>query len=219
MSWFSRAPGGEGRDSGDPSRYIARFTTEEAAALRDLTSQVAELVSGTAERGRPAETEGGAPPAPGAPGDTGAPGAPGAFDEIGAFDVEEELGLTSETGPPDDPALARLLPDAYREDPQAAGEFRRYTERDLRDGKAAAARTILETLPEHGGRVTLSEDQAQTWLRALNDIRLALGVRLGVTEEVHEELAQMDPADPRYGPLTIYDWLTEVQESLVVALS
>lgn len=161
--------------------------------LRDLSSQVAELVSGTAEGGDPRET--------------------------GAFDVEEELGITEETSTPDDPVLARLLPDAYREDPRAAGEFRRYTERDLRDGKAAAARTVLDTLPEQGGRVTLSEDQAQTWLRALNDIRLALGVRLEVTEEVHEELARMDPEDPRYGPLTIYDWLTAVQESLVVALS
>lgn len=161
--------------------------------LRDLTGQVAELVSGTAEGGEPAET--------------------------GALDVEDELGITEDTSTPDDPVLARLLPDAYREDPDAAGEFRRYTERDLRDGKAAAAQTVLHTLPERGGRVTLDEDQAQTWLRALNDIRLALGVRLEVTEEIHDELARMDPADPRYGPLTVYDWLTAVQESLVVALS
>jgi hypothetical protein len=139
--------------------------------------------------------------------------------DAGALDVGEELGITEEAGPPDDPVLARLLPDAYQQDPDAAGEFRRYTERDLRSGKAEAARTILGTLPDRGGRVTLSEDQAQAWLRALNDIRLALGVRLEVTEEVHEEMARMDPADPRYGPLTIYDWLTAVQESLVNALS
>jgi Domain of unknown function (DUF2017) len=193
MSGFSRAPGARGRRAtGDSGRYIARFTAQEATVLRDLTSQVAELVSGTAE--------GGEPPA-------------------GIFDVEKDLGITDETDPPDDPVLARLLPDAYREDPQSAGEFRRYTERDLRDGKAAAARMILDTLPERGGRVTLSDEQAQTWLRALNDIRLALGVRLEVTEEVHEELARMKPEDPRYGPLTIYDWLTAVQESLVAALS
>ena len=193
MSGFSRAPGGRLRDRGESSRYIARFTAQEASVLRDLTSQVAELVGGTAE--------GGEPPAE------------------GALDIEADLGITEDTSLPDDPVLARLLPDAYREDSKAAGEFRRYTERDLRDGKAEAARTILGTLPERGGRVTLDEDQAQAWLRALNDIRLALGVRLEVTEEVHQDLARMDPADPRYGPLTIYDWLTAVQESLVVALS
>ena len=193
MSGFSRAPGGRGRDRRESSRYIARFTAQEASVLRDLTSQVAELVSGTAEGAEPTVT--------------------------GALDIGDDLGITEDSSPPDDPVLARLLPDAYREDSKAAGEFRRYTERDLRDGKAEAARTILGTLPERGGRVTLDEDQAQAWLRALNDVRLALGVRLEVTEEVHQELARMDPADPRYGPLTIYDWLTAVQESLVVALS
>jgi hypothetical protein len=175
----------------DAGRYIARFTGQEASVLRDLAGQVAELVSGTADDGDPEGTGG----------------------------MADELGITEETEAPEDPVLARLLPDAYREDPQSAGEFRRYTERDLRDGKTEAARTVLETLPERGGRVTLNDDQAQTWLRALNDIRLALGVRLEVTEEVHEELARMDPEDPRYGPLTVYDWLTAVQESLVVALS
>jgi hypothetical protein len=208
MSGFSRAPGwrGRGRAAADSGRYIARFTAQEATVLRDLTAQVAELVGGTPEAGEAGGT--GSPDI----GDLDTP-------DAGAIDVGMELGITEEAGPPDDPVLARLLPDAYREDPDAAGEFRRYTERDLRDGKAEAARTILGTLPERGGRVTLSEDQAQAWLRALNDIRLALGVRLEVTEEVHQEMARMDPADPRYGPLTIYDWLTAVQESLVVALT
>ena len=45
------------------------------------------------------------------------------------------------------PVLARLLPDAYRDDTEAAGEFRRFTEQDLRSGKVAAARTVLDTLP------------------------------------------------------------------------
>ena len=57
----------------------------------------------------------------------------------------------------------------------------------------AAAKTVLDTLPERGGRISLSEPQAQVWLRALNDIRLALGVRLGVTEDVYEEMRQIKP--------------------------
>jgi Domain of unknown function (DUF2017) len=214
MSAFSRAPGGRRRDPGDSSEYIARFTADESAVIRDLVRQVAELVSGTA--GGEAPTGQGRDDAPDSTDSAEDPlEVPADGDEPG---IDDDLGITDRP-PPDDPVLARLLPDAYQEDPDSAGEFRRYTEQDLRDGKTAAALTVLDTLPESGGRVTLSEDQAQTWLRALNDVRLALGVRLEVTEQVYDELAKMDPADPRYGALAIYDWLTAVQESLVLALS
>src|SRR6266566_7814607 len=50
--------------------------------------------------------------------------------------------------PPEDPVLARLLPDGYRDDPAAAGEFRRYTEPALRSAKHQAAQAMLDTLPE-----------------------------------------------------------------------
>jgi hypothetical protein len=119
---------------------------------------------------------------------------------------------------PDDPVLARLLPDAYPDDPAAAGEFRRYTESGLRSGKVAAARTVLDTLPEGGGRVRLSAEQAQAWLRSLNDIRLALGVRLEVTEDRDAMLERADQGGPQAAGLWIYDWLTLLQETLVEAL-
>ena len=115
--------------------------------------------------------------------------------------------------------LARLLPDAYADDTEAAGDFRRFTEQELRNGKAAAARTVLATLPEDGGRVRLSEEEAQVWLRALNDVRLALGVRLSITEDFDARVADLDPADPRSAYMWIYDWLTFLQETLVRALS
>jgi len=85
------------------------------------------------------------------------------------------LGLSDNAELPADPILARLLPDAYADDPDASSEFRRYTELSLRSGKVAAAQTVLETLPADGGRIRLSEPDAQAWLRALNDVRLALG--------------------------------------------
>ncbi|MCW2613386.1 MAG: hypothetical protein JWN08_380, partial [Frankiales bacterium] len=54
------------------------------------------------------------------------------------------VGLSAEpVERPEDPALARLLPDAYGDDEQAAAEFRRYTDADLRAGKRAQARTVL----------------------------------------------------------------------------
>ncbi|WP_327044416.1 MULTISPECIES: DUF2017 domain-containing protein [unclassified Microbispora] len=129
--------------------------------------------------------------------------------------LERALGIGSAT-PPDDPVLARLFPAAYAEDDEAAGEFRRYTEATLRDGKRADATTVLETAAP--GRLTLTAEQGQAWLRALNDVRLGLGVRLEVTEEVHEEISSMSEDDPRYPVFVIYDWLTYLQDTLVRAL-
>ena len=121
--------------------------------------------------------------------------------------------------PPEDPVLARLLPDGYRDDPAAAGEFRKYTEPALRSTKHAAAREMLDTLPENGGRVQLTNQQALSWLKALNDVRLALGVRLGVTEEFEEQWARLKPDDPKWAAFEVYGWLGAVQESLVQALA
>jgi len=121
--------------------------------------------------------------------------------------------------PPEDPVLARLLPDGYRDDPAAAGEFRKYTEPALRSAKHAAAQQMLDTLPEAGGRIQLTSDQALSWLKALNDVRLALGVRLDVTEEFEEQWSRLKPDDPQWSAFEVYAWLGAVQESLVQALA
>ena len=128
------------------------------------------------------------------------------------------VGLDPDAERPDDPALARLFPDAYLDDAEAAAEFRRFTERDLRETKVAHAQTALETLRRSGEKVTLSADEAAAWLGALNDVRLALGTRLGVTEEGMAELASLPDDDPRAATFHIYDWLTYLQESLVHAI-
>jgi len=185
----------------------ARFPAAQAAIIRELVSQVAELI--------------GEPPAEGA-GDGSAGGPGGRLPDEGrrgADDIAAMIGLSENSELPDDPVLARLLPDAYRDDPEASGEFRRYTERGLRSGKAAAARTVLETLPRGGGRVRLSGPQAQAWLRALNDVRLALGVRLEVTDDFDQHVADIRPDDPRSAYAGVYQWLAFLQETLVHALS
>jgi len=137
----------------------------------------------------------------------------------GPDDLAAMIGLTEDAELPSDPVLARLLPDAYRDDPEASGEFRRYTEQGLRSGKTAAARTVLATLPPKGGRVRLSRPEAQAWLRALNDVRLALGTRLEVTDDFDEQVAHMGPGDPRAAYVGVYQWLAFLQETLVLALS
>ena len=126
------------------------------------------------------------------------------------------VGLTD--GPvaaPQDPALARLLPDAYADDDQAAADFRRFTEQDLRAGKRAGAGTVLATLApllDRGGRLALDRDQVDAWLGTLNDLRLVLGTRLEVTEDT--ELDVPDD-DPHAQALLVYGWLGWLQESLL----
>jgi hypothetical protein len=118
-----------------------------------------------------------------------------------------------EVHPPDDPVLARLLPDAYRDDPGAAQDFRRYTDSELRLRKRANAAAVRLALPEGKGRVELDRDAVDQWLECLNDMRLALGTALGVTEETHPD--EGDEDDPAYQSLQVYAWLGWLQESLL----
>lgn len=138
----------------------------------------------------------------------------------GASVIDDLESLLSDEQPrtPQDPVLARLLPDGYNDDPAAADEFRKYTESSLRESKKYFAQTMLDTLPANGGRVKLTGDQARDWLRALNDVRLMFGVRLEVTEDFEEQLAALDPRDPKVAAFEVYGWLGAVQESLVQAL-
>lgn len=202
----------------------ATFVPSQAGIIRSLVSQIAELVGSEPSPGEPGAGE------PTLTDDAFTGRAPGraSTDRAGSDqekppdpldDLARLLGQTGPATPPDDPVLARLLPDAYSNDTEAAGDFRRFTEQELRNGKAAAARTVLSTLPEDGGRIRLSEEEAQVWLRALNDVRLALGVRLSITEDFDARSADLDPADPRSAYMWIYDWLTFLQETLVRALS
>lgn len=212
----------------------ARFAAAEAVLLRGLVSQVAELIeeglpqagadgstspaTDPADPAGAAHTPGSGTPEPGPP-RSGTPeaGVAGPPDPTEAA-IEEMLGLSSSSRPPDDPILARLFPDGYSDDEQASGEFRRYTEHGLRSGKMAAAQTVLDTLPEEGGKVELSPEQAQAWLRSLNDIRLALGVQLEVSEDMRAMQERAAKGGPQAAGLWIYDWLSVLQETLVHAL-
>ena len=115
----------------------------------------------------------------------------------------------------DDPVLARLLPDGHRGDPEIAAEFRELTEASLRSGKADDLATMRASLPDGGGEVRLDPEQAAAWLRTSNDLRLALGVRLDVTEDTEPPEDLVGEQDQQ---LALYYWLTALQGSLVDAL-
>lgn len=125
------------------------------------------------------------------------------------------VGIAAEATTPEDPALARLLPDAYA-DPELAGEFRRFTEGDLRSTKVANARMARDCL-DRPGTIQLTAEEANAWLTALNDLRLVLGTRLEVSEDGPPDPSELTQAGAAM--YTIYDWLTYMQDRLVGALS
>ena len=113
----------------------------------------------------------------------------------------------------DDPAVARLFPAAYRNDEDAAAEFDRLVREGLVSGRLAA----LATVDRSADAERLTHEQAEAWCGALNDMRLVLGERLGVTDDLYER--GIDPDDPRAPELALYGWLTWLQGNIVEALS
>jgi len=140
-------------------------------------------------------------------------GAAAAPDSLAAM-----VGIGTATAAPEDPALARLFPDGYTDDDAASADFRRYTQVGLRDTRQARIAAALATLAAAHGRQVLDAEAAQAWLGVLNDLRLVLGERLGVTEDLEGMLAAIAEDDPRRAALGVYDWLGWVQETLVRAL-
>jgi hypothetical protein len=128
-----------------------------------------------------------------------------------------QLFAEGPTKPPDDPALARLFPDAY-EEPGEASEFRRFTENDLRARKREDALAMVRVLDSGGPVLKLTQDEARQWLGGLNDLRLTIGTRLEVTEDESSELYHLPDSDPRKPLVMAYLWLGGLQESLVETL-
>ncbi|MCQ9387324.1 DUF2017 domain-containing protein [Brevibacterium sp. 50QC2O2] len=119
--------------------------------------------------------------------------------------------------PPEDPALARLLPSLDREDPERSAEFRRYTEPELRESKLSNLRRALLDL-DRSGRIDLDREGARAWMIAVGDVRLVLAARLGLQTEADvqamdtgfEELSEADQMH-----ISVYDFLSWMQERIV----
>jgi hypothetical protein len=119
-----------------------------------------------------------------------------------------DLAQEVSSPPREDEGLARLFPAAYRDDDEAAREFEQLVRPGLSEGKVAALRLTADTARAE----QLDEETAQSWLTALNDLRLVHGTRLGVTE--HDYLRAL--RDREYA---VYAWLTWLQSELIDALS
>jgi hypothetical protein len=142
-----------------------------------------------------------------------------------------QLGMGGPSLPPEDPVLRRLLPDAYRDDQEDAGEFRRFTERSLTSAKVLNAETLIGSLvdggltfgelPDEDGdpvEVELDDDEVQAWLRALTHVRQSQAVRLGIETDEDTMLVAQSDDDAVAAMSDIFEWLGYVQETLVAAL-
>jgi hypothetical protein len=150
-------------------------------------------------------------------------GAQDAYAELqGMLDAGTLAGLAGLGGevPPlsEDPALARLFPVAY-DDADQAEEYRRYTYTELHAAKVAGLEQVARQLTDLAPDIVLDEESAQVWLSALNDMRLVVGSRIGLTEDNADELHRL-PADDSLAVLAdVYDLLTLLQGTLVEALA
>ncbi len=113
---------------------------------------------------------------------------------------------------PDDPSLRRLFPPAYED----AGSEREYREL-MADELLSGRRRALETLEKTAAAKRLDDEEAQAWLTALNDLRLVLGTRLDVSEEL--SLAALSPRHPQFREYALYAYLSWLQEQLIEALA
>jgi len=143
--------------------------------------------------------------------------------------ASEVVGLLTEGFDHDDPVVVRLFPTVYPDDATEAAEFRRFTEGDLKTGKIDQAGAVLAALPAEsdidprGTEVRLDPEASEAWLRAINDVRLAMGVRLGIDEqtdldtEIDDEISR-DVTSARAFQLSVYAYLGYLQESLLDAI-
>ena len=181
---------------------VATLSGFEADLLRSLASQLIELLRDQA--GVPAT----------------------ALDPFEAL-----LDFSGPSVAPEDPVLARLLPSAYRDDDEAAAEFRRFTEVELRTSKAGNAATLVAVLedaglPEVGDpalssglvvELELGPAEVVAVLKTFTDVRLDLATRLDLQEGDDEFWESLPEDDPRGHLHDVYEWVGWLQETLVAA--
>jgi Domain of unknown function (DUF2017) len=110
-----------------------------------------------------------------------------------------------------DPSTHRLFPPAYLDDEEAEAEYRDLMRDELADHHRHALEIMEATLDaDH-----LDEEQLLAWLSALNDLRLVLGTRLGVTED----MTPPPPDDPTAAAFALYNYLTWLQTTVVDLLA
>jgi len=182
-------------DTADGPRFRSALAAHESALLRSLVTSLLDMLE---DRETSSPTD----------------------------ELEELTGMkTGHSKPPEDDTMKRLLPDFYRpqsEHPAGSGTaeslngaLRSLHEPSIIDAKREAAQRLLATLPTAGGKFELTEPDAHCWAAAVNDVRLALGTMLEIGPSGPDQLPE---GHPMAGHLDVYQWLTVLQEYLVLGL-
>ena len=130
----------------------------------------------------------------------------------------------------DDPVRRRMFPVGYRDDPEAAGEYRDLTESALLEQRQSRIAQATAELPPTAGEISLDPEAATRWLTVLNDLRLAIGTRIGIDADtsLDDQLADDDLADAAHdtpdvaadrAARAVYVWLTALLDRLVEAVT
>ena len=132
----------------------------------------------------------------------------------------EIVGIDEMAALPTDEAVARLFPDAYADDDEASMEFRRFTERGLRQRRMDQLK-IVQVLFERArqGPAKLTEPETSAVLGVLNDLRMVLGVRLGIEQDDDNREDFVAQEDPRRHMYVAYQWLTWLQQELLGSMA
>jgi len=176
----------------DGARFVSALEPHEAALLKNMATSVQEMLDAR---------------------QSASPSDP----------LEQITGIrTGNSQPPDDATMRRLLPDFVKDDQPGREDqadsnsvLRNLHEPEIIDVKIAAAQRLLDTLPDGGGPLELTEADAEAWTAAVNDIRLALGTMLEIGPDVPDRLPTGHPMATH---LEVYQWLTVLQEYLVLGL-
>lgn len=129
-----------------------------------------------------------------------------------------EVGGSEES--PEDPALARLFPDAFSDSEQAS-EFRRVTEQGLVNRKMQDALTLTNALglgsdsfdTDEVVEVVITPATMPAWLRTITSLRLAIAARIGLVEE--DDHARLLADEQTRGTVVVYDWLAAILDSVI----
>jgi hypothetical protein len=133
----------------------------------------------------------------------------------------EALHRALHDGDPDDPIIRRLFSPTVTGDEDADEELRGMIHSGLLEARLQGLDALVELLDRgthHRGdvlRVELAEDEAVLVLGVLNDLRLAIGARLGIEELDREALPADEGTTYR---LAVMDHLAWLQEQLLAEL-
>lgn len=176
----------------DGARFVSVLESHEVALLKNMATSVQEMLDGRK---------------------SAAPSDP----------LEQITGIRmGNSQPPEDATMRRLLPDFVKDGDSGSeahdgsnSALRSMHEPEIIDAKIAAVQRLLDTLPDGDGQFELTEADANAWIAAVNDIRLALGTMIGIGPDVPDQLPAGHPMSTHF---EVYQWLTVLQEYLVLGL-